>query len=398
MRCKWEKVKLGDIVVFNPKLPLPKGSLAKKVGMEHLLPFSKYITKFELSSYAGGAKFMNGDILLARITPCLENGKTSQVTILDEDEIGFGSTEFIVLRGKDGISDKNFIYYLSISPQLRDYAIKSMVGSLDDREYNKAFWKTCILIVHPSQSKKRLQQSYMLLDAKIELNNRINKNLEAQAQAIFKSWFVDFEPFRDGEFVYSELGPIPKGWRVGALGEISKITMGQSPRGDSYNETGIGVVFFQGRGEFGDRFPTTRLFTSEPKRMAKANDILLSVRAPVGDYNIALEDCCIGRGLASIRPFAETYSYCVCMISNLRPVFDQYNGEGTVFGSINKNNLHQIRIVIPPNFILKSFEKVVEKHNYAILNNFKQNQALAIIRDTLLPKLMSGEMRVPLEV
>ena len=119
----------------------------------------------------------------------------------------------------------------------------------------------------------------------------INQNLEAQAQAIFKSWFVDFEPFQDGKFVDSELGPIPKGWQVGTLQDIAQITMGQSPSGDSYNEDGDGCVFYQGRAEFGSRFPTRRLFTTSPKRMAQAGDVLLSVRAPVGDLNLSYENC-----------------------------------------------------------------------------------------------------------
>lgn len=398
MRCEWEKTKLVEIVVFNPKLSLPKGSLAKKIAMEHLLPFSKYITKFELSSYAGGAKFMNGDTLLARITPCLENGKTSQVTMLNEGEIAFGSTEFIVLRAKDELSDKDFIYYLSISPQFRDYAIKSMVGSSGRQRVQQDVLENMYIDCPPIPEQKAIAAVLSALDDKIELNNRINKNLEAQAQAIFKSWFVDFVPFRDGEFVDSELGLIPKGWRVGRLADIAKITMGQSPKGDSYNEDGIGTVFYQGRAEFGMRFPTRRLFTTEPKRMADIFDILLSVRAPVGDYNIATENCCIGRGLAAIKPDLNAYAYCLYLMNDLQPQFKQFNGEGTVFGSINKDNLNGMCILIPNNTALLKFEKIILPINKLIFNNFKSSRTLAALRDTLLPKLMSGEIRVPLEV
>ena len=303
----------------------------------------------------------------------------------------------VILRATLSKVDSKYLYWLFRSPIIQGQIHQIKTGSAQPQLPISTMKKIKFLL--PSiYEQKAIAAVLSALDDKIELNNRINKNLEAQAQAIFKSWFVDFEPFRDGEFVDSELGPIPKGWRVGTLDEISEITMGQSPRGDSYNELGNGTVFFQGRGEFGDRFPTRRLFTTEPKRMAKANDILLSVRAPVGDYNIALEDCCIGRGLASVRPFIGTYSFCVCMMSALQPVFKQYNGEGTVFGSISKNNLHQIRIILPPKHILIGFENILQKYNYSILNNFKQNQALTVIRDALLPKLISGEIRVPLEV
>lgn len=247
-------------------------------------------------------------------------------------------------------------------------------------------------------TQKAIAETLSCLDDKIELNNRINKNLEVQAQAIFKSWFVDFEPFQNGEFVESELGLIPRGWRVGTLGEISDIVMGQSPSGSSYNENGEGMVFYQGRAEFGERFPNRRLFTTEPKREAQENDILLSVRAPVGDFNIATEKCCIGRGLASIAPKPNFYSYCVCLMGHLKPYFDTYNREGTVFGSINKANLNNMKVIIPTIDVVKKFDVLICDINKIILSYFRQNKTLSTLRDTLLPKLMSGEIQIPQEV
>ena len=129
----------------------------------------------------------------------------------------------------------------------------------------------------------------------------MNRTLEDMAQTIFKAWFVDFEPFKNGNFVESELGLIPEGWRVGKVGENFDLTMGQSPPGTTYNEEGIGTPFFQGRRDFTNRFPVKRVFCTEPKRFAKKDDSLISVRAPVGDLNMAIENCCIGRGLAAIR-------------------------------------------------------------------------------------------------
>ena len=157
-----------------------------------------------------------------------------------------------------------------------------------------SFLKTIEIPLLSLDVQRRIVNILDSFTKKIEVNNQINRNLEEQAKAIFKSWFVDFEPFQNGRFVDSELGQIPEGWRVGMLSDIADITMGQSPNGDSYNEVGTGTVFYQGRGEFSDRFPMRRLYTTEPKRMAKAGDVLLSVRAPVGDINIANEDCCIG--------------------------------------------------------------------------------------------------------
>lgn len=155
--------------------------------------------------------------------------------------------------------------------------------------------------------------------------------------------------------------------------------MGQSPDGKSYNEEGIGTVFYQGRAEFGTRFPTRRLFTTEPKRIAKKFDTLMSVRAPVGDTNIANEDCCIGRRLAVIHSKDGHYSFVHYTVLSLRPQLDIFNGEETVFGCINQDALNNMEIVIPAKTDLDKFEEIDRLKN---------------IRDTLLPKLMNGEISI----
>ena len=136
-------------------------------------------------------------------------------------------------------------------------------------------------------------------------------------------------------------------WIEGSLSDIANITMGQSPSGSSYNEDGIGAIFFQGRYEFGFRFPTIRLYTTEPTRMAYANDILMSVRAPVGDLNVAHNDCCIGRGLAAIHSKTNHQSFVLYTMFSLKKQLDVFNSEGTVFGSINRNSLNDIRFLFP---------------------------------------------------
>lgn len=232
------------------------------------------------------------------------------------------------------------------------------------------------------------------LDAKIENNNKINGNLEAQAQALFKSWFVDFTPFKDQPFVDSELGPIPQGWKVGTLGDIANIIMGQSPAGSSYNERGNGVIFYQGRTEFGFRFPNVRLYTTMPKRYAEPMSILLSVRAPVGDINVAIEKCCIGRGLASISSKRGLHSFLLYLVKSLKNRLEVFNGEGTVFGSINKNTLTQFKIIIPPIDMQEKFNEIIQRHDCMVLELHKEIINLSTQRDTLLPKLMSGEIKL----
>ncbi len=247
----------------------------------------------------------------------------------------------------------------------------------------------------PIYDKKELEQRVNMLrsfDDKIELNNRINHNLEEQAQALYKSWFVDFEPFKESEFVDSTFGLIPKGWKNGVLSDISTITMGQSPSGASFNENGDGIMFYQGRTEFGFRYPTIKLFTTEPTRYAEANSVLMSVRAPVGDINIASSKCCIGRGLASIKSNDKAFSFLLYSLKHKETELDLYNGEGTVFGSINRKGLEQLPIIVPPQNVIDSFNKIVYPLDKEIEKNCREAMILQDTRDYMLPSLMSGRI------
>ena len=207
----------------------------------------------------------------------------------------------------------------------------------------------------------------------------INNNLEQQAQAIYQQMFTD---------------KTDSNLKAGKLSDIAEITMGQSPSGSSYNEDGIGTIFFQGRAEFGFRFPSIRLYTTEPKRMACKNDTLMSVRAPVGDFNVAHKDCCIGRGLAAIHSKTNHQSFVHYTMFSLKKQLGVFNGEGTVFGSINRNSLNEMPILIPSEEKLDEFERIVAPMDAAIRNNYDEICRLEQIRDSLLPKLMSGELDV----
>ena len=217
------------------------------------------------------------------------------------------------------------------------------------------------------------------IEQKIDKNNEINNNLEQQTQAIYSRMFIN---------------NASSDWAEGTLSNIADITMGQSPSGSSYNEDGNGTIFFQGRAEFGFRFPTVRLYTTEPKRMACANDTLMSVRAPVGDLNVAHTDCCIGRGLAAIHSKNNHQSFVLYTMFSLKKQLDVFNGEGTVFGSINRNSLNEMPILIPSSEKLDEFEALVAPMDAAIRNNYDEICRLEQLRDSLLPKLMSGELDV----
>ncbi len=274
------------------------------------------------------------------------------------------SSGFAVISGKPEEADNHFLYYYLTQQHIVD--MLHTIGEHSTSAYpsiKPSDIENLDALVPPLNEQKAIAATLSCLDDKIELNNRINKTLEEMAQAIFKSWFIDFEPFQDGEFEGSELGLIPKGWRVGILSDIANITMGQSPRGSSYNEAGDGEVFYQGRAEFGVRFPTRRLYTTEPKRMASKGDVLMSVRAPVGDFNVAIEPCCIGRGLAATQSKNGHSSFLLYTMFALKKQLDIFNGEGTVFGSINKDSLNVMQVIIPSDEVLNSFEAIVRSRS-----------------------------------
>ena len=291
-----------------------------------------------------------------------------------------------------GLNSK-FLYYWFLSPIAKNAIEAKAIGSTQKALTIDSLSKFEINIPD-IDTQNRIASVLSFIDDKIELNRRINDNLEQQAQALFKSWFVNFEPFKNGQFVDSELGKIPKGWKVGYLSEIADIIMGQSPNGSTYNENGEGIIFYQGRAEFGTRFPSIRLFTTNPTRIAPANSILISVRAPVGDINITHKECCIGRGLASAVSRTNKSAFLLYTLFSLKSDLDRFNAEGTVFGSINRKALETLKILIPTNDIISKFEAIVASMDQQILTLHLESENLKILRDTLLPKLMSGERSV----
>jgi type I restriction enzyme S subunit len=243
------------------------------------------------------------------------------------------------------------------------------------------------------------------IDQKIALNNQINQELEAMAKTLYDYWFVQFDfpdqngkPYKSsgGKMVYNpELKrEIPEGWGVEKLENIANITMGQSPKGTSYNEVGEGMLFFQGSTDFGWRFPVARQYTTEPSRIAEEDDILLSVRAPVGTLNIADTRCCIGRGLAAINSKVGANSYIFNVMQDFKKLFDMMNSVGTTFGSITKDDLYSLKLIYPPNELLMKFDKSVNSFDREIKNRSRQNQELSQLRDWLLPMLMNGQVKV----
>jgi type I restriction enzyme S subunit len=289
----------------------------------------------------------------------------------------------------------------------------------------------------PLPEQRAIARVLGALDDKIELNRRMNRTLEDLARGVFRSWFVDFDPvvkpskgfagpckglagsgsprpssgggsvplaspsagaapadLFPKRLVDSPLGPIPEGWRVGTVGEEFNLTMGQSPPGSTYNEDGAGVPFYQGRTDFGFRFPTRRVYCTAPTRFAESGDTLVSVRAPVGDINMADERCAAGRGVAAVRHKSGATSYTYAMMAALREAFDVFNGDGTLFGCIGKSDFDKMQVLVPPPEMVAAFERIAGPWDAQITVNEKEARSLAATRDALLPVLLSGEVRL----
>ncbi len=311
------------------------------------------------------------------------------------------------------IGDPRFLFYYLVSPQGQSNILSRASGSSIPALYQKSL-KSLKYPSPPPEEQRAIAHILGSLDDKIELNRRMNATLEAMARAIFQSWFVDFDPvhakargeqpsgmdadtaalFPDS-FEESEVGMIPAGWRVGTVGDEFDITMGQSPPGSTYNEEGEGLPFYQGRSDFGFRYPSRHIYCTEPKRLAEKDDTLVSVRAPVGDINMALEECCIGRGVAAIRHKSGNQSYTYYAMDSLSVQFEKFEAEGTVFGSISGENFRNMQFLTPPLDIVSCFENLIYPIDQLIEINEIQTLTLAGLRDALLPRLISGELRVP---
>jgi len=366
------KYKLSDICDFaKGKVEVASLTRQNYISTENMMPNKGGVDiATALPSTAQTQQYSSGDVLVSNIRPYFKK-------IWHATKDGGCSNDVLVFRAKDGVSPE-FLYYVLADDTFFDYATATSKGTKMPRGDKKAIMEYGVTDFD-LLTQRKIGGVLRALDDKIRLNERINKNLEEQAKAIYADMFIT---------------NADSTWAVGVLSDIAEITMGQSPKGDTYNEDGMGTVFFQGRAEFGFRFPTRRLFTTEPKRMSQTNDVLLSVRAPVGDLNVAYEPCCIGRGLGAIHSKDGHQSFVLYTMFALRQKLDMFNGEGTVFGSINRNALNSMEMLIPPVELMNLFEDTVAHMDAAIRNNHDEICHLESIRDSLLPRLMSGELDV----
>lgn len=293
-----------------------------------------------------------------------------------------------IVKGKEEFLNNWIVYHFS------NLDLNPYISGAVQPKLNKEALLSIPIKIPQFDEAKQIVTILSAIDDKIENNLAINKTLEEMAMALYKHWFVDFGPFQDGEFVESELGRIPKGWEVKRLVEFVNLTMGQSPKSEFYNLNNEGLPFHQGVTNYGERFPEDKTYSTEGNRFAEEGDILFSVRAPVGRLNIAKNKIILGRGLSSMT--LKNHDNNGFLFYSLKNFFteDDKIGDGTVYGSVNKTELENLKFIVPCKEVLNNFNDLVKDIDSKYLNNYRENQSLTQLRDTLLPKLISGEVRL----
>lgn len=308
------------------------------------------------------------------------------------------------IRAKEDLLDIRYLYYWFLIAG-KQKLLKGFLTETTIKHLSGDKLKEIEIELPALEEQRKIADILSALDEKIDCNERIIEVLSKEIETLYNFWFHQFEfsneegkPYRSskGEMVWCDelKKEIPKGWSFGELKDIANITMGQSPNGDSYNDSGNGMIFFQGKTDYGLRFPMPRMYTTNPTRFAKKNDILLSVRAPVGALNIAIEDCCIGRGLAALNSKLGSNMHLYYTLLNFQPLFEVFDGNGTTFGALTKDVLFGMHTVIPDLGVVQKFEDIVSPLDRKIVSCEKENRQLSAMRDWLLPLLMNGQATI----
>lgn len=385
MKSDWITIRAADFIEFNPRLSIKKGATATKVSMDRLQPFTKKILSTEQTEFTGGAKFCNGDTLMARITPCLENGKTAFVDILNDGEIGFGSTEFIVMRARKGISNPQFIYYMATSPFFRDIAIKSMVGSSGRQRVQQSVLDNLELYVPDLQEQERIGSFLAKLDDKIELNQRINDNLEQQAQAIFQKEFLAVQA-------------LPESWKQASLIDIADYLNGLAMQKyrPKDGEMGIPVLKIKELRQ-GCCDDNSELCSPSIKSdyIVHDGDVVFSWSG-----SLLVDFWCVGTCGLNQHLFKVTSSkydkwfYYAWTKHHLERFIAVAADKATTMGHIKRDELAKAEVLIPAEDDYKRIGDLLQPIYDLIIANQIENKRLSETRDALLPKLMSGEIDV----
>ena len=379
MTSEWRTIRAADFIDFNPRLRLKKGDIATKVAMDKLKPFTKKIPETEKAEFNGGAKFCNGDTVMARITPCLENGKTAYVDMLDDGEIGFGSTEFIVMRAKTGISDPQFVYYTAINPVFRNVAVKSMVGSSGRQRVQQSVLEELELSVPDLDEQRRIGDFLAKIDEKIALNDRINDNLADLLQTIYQGRF--------GNDILAV--------NQGVLSDICSYSTDKV----AVSELNVRTYFSTENmlsGKAGSTEATSLPTTSQTTACHKGDTLISNIRPYFKKIVYCEDKCGCSTDVLCFTPSQPCYS--AYLFSTLYAdkffAFMVAGSKGTKMPRGDKQQIMTYPVVLPSEEELAGFNTIASPLLEQIYSNRAENKRLSILRDTLLPKLMSGEIDV----
>lgn len=380
---EWREQTLSEFMHFNPRTPLLKGSIAKKVAMEHLASFNRKIQGYEEDIFKGGAKFKNGDTLVARITPCLENGKTAYVDFLVDKEVAFGSTEFIVLRAKEGISDSKFIFYLAISDEFRDTAIQLMSGSSGRQRVETEALKQKVFSLPPLPEQKAIAEVLSSLDDKIDLLTRQNKTLEDLGQAFFRKWFVE---------------DASEDWEEKGLDEIADFLNGLPLQKYPY-KSGKPMNVIKIKELNSGYSENTDICSSDvpEKYIVHPGDVIFSwsgsLVVDIWKYGVGA----LNQHLFKVTSDKYPKWFYYYWIKNYLPEFRIIaESKATTMGHIQRGHLSEAKVLVPRDDELNTMDETLQPLIEKIERNNTQILTLQKLRDTLLSKLISGEVRVKL--
>ena len=383
--AEWFEKRLDEIAEFNPRELLKKGSISKKISMDKLQPFCRDVPGFELEAYSGGTKFRNGDTIMARITPCLENGKTAKISVLETGEVGFGSTEYIVFRAKDGC-DPDFLYYLVTSPIVREPAIKSMVGSSGRQRVQTDVLQTLMVKVPDLETQQSISGILKSLDDKIAANRKINDNLYEMVNAYYTSLFKDVECEMTTIGNYAE-----------------RIYSGGTPTTSNASYWG-GTFGWFSSGETRNRFviSTEKSITqtgidNSSTKLASKHDIVMASAGQGftrGQTSMLLIDTYVNQSVIVIHADRNILPYLFWNLANRYEELRAISDSSSIRGSLTTKMIAAFEIPLANNDVIQTFSDFAWAVIPQIENNLLENERLAALRDSLLPKLMSGELDV----
>ena len=379
---EWIEKRMDEVADFNPRESLKKGSIAKKVAMDKLQPFCRDVPYFEMESFSGGTKFRNNDTIMARITPCLENGKTAKVNILEDDEIGFGSTEFIVFRAKEE-TDPDFLYYLVISPAVREPAIKSMVGSSGRQRVQTDVVQKLMVRVPDLNTQRAIAGVLKSLDDKIAENRKINNNLEQQAQAIFANEFLS-------------LDTLPEGWKQASLIDIADYLNGLAMQKyrPTADESGIPVLKIKELRQ-GCCDDNSELCSPSIKSdyIIHDGDVIFSWSGSLLVDLWCGGICGLNQHLFKVTSSKyDKWFYYAWTKHHLDRFVAVAADKATTMGHIKRDELAKAEVLIPNEADYNRIGALLQPIYEMIISNRIENKKLAATRNTLLPKLMNGEI------